>query len=139
MVVEFITLTDRALVPPKVTDVAPVKFVPVIVTTVPPEVEPEIGLKEVAVGAAEPTNVYAPPAVPPGVVTVRTANPADFAGATTVSWVAELTVNAVAGVPPKLTEDVLSKLVPVTITVLPPLTGPVFGLIVVIAGTGTAT
>ena len=36
--------------PPKVTDVAPVKLVPVIITTVPPNVEPEAGETEEIVG-----------------------------------------------------------------------------------------
>jgi hypothetical protein len=37
--------------PPKVTVVAPVKFVPVTVTTVPPAVLPVFGLTAVTVGA----------------------------------------------------------------------------------------
>jgi hypothetical protein len=49
--VELETVTDVAAVLPKVT-VAPVwKFVPVMVTTVPPEVVPEVGVMEVIVGA----------------------------------------------------------------------------------------
>ena len=36
---------------PKLTAVAPVKFVPVIVTGVPPVVAPEVGLTAVTVGA----------------------------------------------------------------------------------------
>lgn len=48
--VELETITDVAAVPPKVT-VAPVwKFAPVMVTTVPPNVVPELGNMEVMVG-----------------------------------------------------------------------------------------
>jgi hypothetical protein len=35
---------------PKTTLVAPVRLVPVIVTVVPPEVDPEVGEREVTVG-----------------------------------------------------------------------------------------
>ena len=40
IVVLFTTLKDVAAIPSNVTDVAPVKFVPVIVTLVPPSVLP---------------------------------------------------------------------------------------------------
>ena len=49
MVVAFITV-KLAATPPKVTLVAPVNVVPVMVTTVPPAAEPELGLTEVTVG-----------------------------------------------------------------------------------------
>jgi hypothetical protein len=39
----FTTLRDVALNPPNVTDVAPVKFVPVIVTLVPPTLDTDNG------------------------------------------------------------------------------------------------
>ena len=50
--VALFTVNDAAAVPPKLTAVAPVKFVPVIVTLVPPAVEPVAGDREVTVGAA---------------------------------------------------------------------------------------
>ena len=57
-----------ALVPLKVTAVAPVKFVPLIVTLVP--TAPLVGVKLVIVGALAVTlNTLALVAVPPGVVT----------------------------------------------------------------------
>lgn len=37
------TLKDVAFNPPNVTDVAPIKFVPVIVTLVPPALAPNVG------------------------------------------------------------------------------------------------
>ena len=43
IVVLFTTLREVAANPPNVTDVAPVKFVPVIVTIVPPVVLPDDG------------------------------------------------------------------------------------------------
>ena len=50
--VALTTVTDVAAVPPNVTVDAPVKFVPVSVTVVPPAVAPLIGLSDVMVGAA---------------------------------------------------------------------------------------
>jgi hypothetical protein len=47
MVVELVTDTLVAAVPPNVTEVAPVKCVPVMVTAVPPLVEPVLGETEV--------------------------------------------------------------------------------------------
>ena len=52
MVVLLVTDTLVAAVPPMVTAVAPVKFVPVIVTLVPPVVVPDVGLIAVTVGGA---------------------------------------------------------------------------------------
>ena len=43
IVVLFTRLREVAAIPPNVTDVAPVKFVPVIVTFVPPSVLPDDG------------------------------------------------------------------------------------------------
>ena len=43
IVVLFTTLKDVTLIPSNVTDVAPVKFVPVIVTLVPPTMAPDDG------------------------------------------------------------------------------------------------
>lgn len=45
-----LTVNAEALVPPKVTAVAPVKFVPVIVTDAPPAVDPFTGESEATVG-----------------------------------------------------------------------------------------
>ena len=43
IVVLFTTLREVAAIPPNVTEVAPVKFVPVIVTLVPPVLTPDDG------------------------------------------------------------------------------------------------
>ena len=50
------TITDVAGVPPKVTEVVPVKPVPVIVTEVPPSLFPEFGEIFVIVGGGGTTN-----------------------------------------------------------------------------------
>ena len=49
-VVEDVTLNDVAATEPNLTDVAPVKLVPVMVVEVPPAVEPVFGLTLVTVG-----------------------------------------------------------------------------------------
>jgi hypothetical protein len=54
MVVSFTTVKLVAATPPKVTLVAPVKPVPVIVTVLPPADGPVLGVTEVTVG--EPGN-----------------------------------------------------------------------------------
>ncbi|CAB4889582.1 unannotated protein [freshwater metagenome] len=46
------TTTFVAAFAPNFTPVAPVRFVPVIVTTVPPDAGPLVGLNDVTVGAA---------------------------------------------------------------------------------------
>jgi len=70
--VPLFTVKLTAAVPPKDTAVAPVRSVPVIVTDVPPRVEPDTGDNDVKVGAFT-TNVNLlfalTEVVPPGVVT----------------------------------------------------------------------
>jgi hypothetical protein len=81
--VALFTVKVVALVPPNWTAVAPVKFVPVIVTAVPPVVVPLVGVIPVMVGAeatyvnrsAGPVGVVVPPAV-----TVISTNPAEPGG-----------------------------------------------------------
>jgi hypothetical protein len=104
-----------AAVPPKLTTLALVKPVPVIVTEAPaPAV---VGVKEVIVGvAAEYVNPVSVP-VPPAVVTLTA--PVVPVPTTAVICVAELTVKLVAAVPPKLTALALVKPVPVIVTEAP--------------------
>ena len=66
--VALATVKEAAAVPPKATAVAPVKLVPVMVTTVP--APPLLGVNEVMVGAGMKVKVPLLVAVPPGVVTV---------------------------------------------------------------------
>jgi hypothetical protein len=49
--VELTTDTSVAAVPPKVTELVPLRFVPLMVTEVPPAVVPLTGLRLVIVGA----------------------------------------------------------------------------------------
>jgi hypothetical protein len=109
------TVKLAAAVPPKLTAVAPVKFVPVIVTVTP--LAALVGAKLVTVGAGinvKPARV----AVPPGVVT-ETLPDAPPAATTAVMDVAETTVKLAAAVPPKLTAVAPVKFVPVIVTVVP--------------------
>ena len=75
--------------------------------------------------------------VPPGVVTVALTTPAAPAGAVTVTWVAETTVTDVPTTVPNLTVVAPDRLVPVTVTRVPPATGPAVGLTDVTVGAAT--
>ena len=117
MLVALTTVNVVAALPPKLTAVAPVKFVPVILTTCP--VLPDVGVKDVIEGAGvEDINVNpALLAMPFDVVTLTL--PVAPAPTTAVILVALTTVNEVAAVPPKLTADAPVKFVPVIVTVCP--------------------
>jgi hypothetical protein len=107
-----------ALVPLNATDVAPVKFVPLIVTLVP--TGPLVGAKLAIAGGGTTVNALLLVAVPVGVVTLS--GPV-VAPAGTVAWiaVADVTVK-VALVPLNATDVAPVKLVPLIVTVVP--TGP---------------
>ena len=128
---EPFTTTLVAAEPPTVT-VAPVKFVPVIVIAVPAANGPDDGLTLEMIGAAtyvnESVNVKAPPAV----VTATFCAPAVPGGVVAVITVA-LLVNTVALAPPTVTVA-LAKFVPVIVIVVPPATGPLDGLIILMVG-----
>ena len=66
--------------------------------------------------------------VPADVVTVTSTGPDVPAGATAESEVAEVTLKEVAGTEPNLTAVAPVKLVPVTVTGVPPFVGPEVGL-----------
>src|SRR5437764_823305 len=101
-----VTVNVVAATPPKDTTLAPVKLVPVMVTTVPPAEVAEVAT---------------------GVVTVTSTVPAAPAGEVAVIEVAEATVKVVAGVAPNLTAVAPVKLVPVMVTEVPPAVEPVVG------------
>jgi hypothetical protein len=123
------TVKPVAAVDPKLTPVAPVNPVPVIVTSVPPAAGPEVGLIPVTVGP-DATYVKRSPAwvglVPAGVVTVTSTMP-DPAGETAVTSVSETTLKLVATVDPKLTPVAPVKPEPVMVTDVPPAVGPDVG------------
>ena len=83
-------------------------------------------------------NVSALPVVlvPPGVVTCTSTVPAACAGAVAVQDVAEQDT-PVAALPPKVIAVAPVRFVPVTVTAVPPATGPLFGVTAVISGAGT--
>jgi len=100
-----------ALVPPKLTVVAPVKLTPLMVTMSP--VVAVVGVKEVMTGAGmkvKPARL----AVPSGVETDTL--PVDPAPTTASIVVADVTVKETAAVPPNVTDVVPVKLVPVMVT-----------------------
>src|SRR5439155_20198203 len=113
----------------KVTEVAPVKLVPLIVTWVP--TGPLVGVKELIVGG-EAVTVKLPAlvAVPPGAVTLIDPEVAPL-GTVAVIWVLVFTVK-LAAVPLKATAVAPVKLVPVMVTEVP--TGPLVGVNEVIVG-----
>ncbi len=128
--VALTTLKAVAALPPNFTPVAPVKLVPVMVTTVP--VPPLLGENEVMIGAG--MNVKAPVllAVPPGVVTVIV----PVVPLPTVAFrvVALVTLKEAAATPPKVTAVTPVKLVPVMVTTVP--AAPLLGENEVIVGAG---
>ena len=137
IVVLFTTATFVAAAPPNVT-VAPVaKFVPVIVTAVPPVVDPLFGLTLVTVGGA--TYVYPPVRLPlcPLTVTVTVTAPALPAGVTAVIVVLFTTTTPVAAAPPIVTVAPAAKFPPVIVTAVPPDVDPLFGDTLVTAGVTT--
>ena len=72
--------------------------------------------------------------VPPGMVTVTSTVPAEWAGEIAVIEVALLTVNEVAEVPPNVTAVALVKPVPVIATEVTPASGPDVGEMPVTVG-----
>jgi len=130
ILVAELTVNEFAATPPKLTAVAPLKFVPVIVIEL--AVPPLVGVNEVIVGIG--INVKpASDAVPPGVVTPTL--PDAPVPTTAVTLVAELTVNEDAVTPPKFTTVApAKKLVPVIVIVVP--SPPLVGANEVIVGGG---
>jgi len=124
------SVTEKvAVVPLNFTAVAPVKFVPVIVTLAP--TNPLVGEKLVIVGAGTVSEkLLAETAVPCG-VTMEIFPVTAPLGTTAVTLVALNTENAAAA-PPIVTEVAPLKFVPVTVTEVP--TAPLVGLKLVIVG-----
>jgi len=122
---------------PNLTAVAPSNPVPVIVTVVEPLVVPVAGVNVeiVGVGATYLKSVPAV-AVPPGAVTLTVTVPAACGSVTALMVVELVTVKLAAVVVPNWTAVASVKLVPVTVTVVPPVVGPVAGANEVMVGTG---
>lgn len=127
-VVGLTTVMFVAATPPNETVVAPVRFVPVKVTRVPPVVGPEAGDTAVIVGVGWTYVNALPRLAAPFAVWMETVfAPVVFAGLTAVT-VVELTVwMFVAATPPNVTAVVPTRFVPVSVTVVPPVVGPELG------------
>ena len=112
-----------AATPPKYTAVAPVNPLPVIVTGVPPAVDPVLVLRPVTLGADAAEYVNRPAEVggddPLYVVTVTSTTPAYSAGVVALICVSDTTVN-VASKPPNRTPVAPLNPLPVIVTVVPP-------------------
>ncbi len=122
---------------PKRTAVVPVKYFPVMTTAVPPASGPWFGARPVTTGAGASYRYCTGAVVPDGVVTVTSTVPGSLpAGTVAVTSVSLTTVTAVAGTSPKWTADVPVRLLPLTVTVVPPAIGPNSGVMPVTAGGG---
>jgi hypothetical protein len=135
IVVGFTTVTELAAAPPNVTELAPVRFVPVMVITVPPLNGPPVGTTDVMVGTGAYVKAFASVAVPAGVVTDTPLGPSVPMGVTAVTLLAFTTVTPVAGAPPMATALVAVKFVPVMVIELPPFMDPLPGVTAEMVGT----
>ena len=134
---EFAVLLDTGTKFPSTITLAPLRFVPVIVITVPPQAGPEVGLTFVIVGSGVMyVNALALVAVPPAVVTATLLAPVVPAGVLAVTEVLDITAMFVASMPPTVTLVAPVKLVPTTVMVVPPVVGPEVGLTLRMVGSG---
>jgi hypothetical protein len=125
---------DVAAVDPNLTDVAPVKPLPRMLTTVPPVLGPEVGEIPETVVAYVKLSAAVVAEVPARVVTVMSTLPAEAAGDTAVIDDALTTVYEVAAVIPNFTPLAPVNPVPVIVTVVPPAGPPLVGAIPVTVG-----
>jgi hypothetical protein len=137
IVVAFTTTTFVADPLPNFTVVPDAKFVPVIVTAVPPAVDPVFGLTLLTVGGATYVYPFAkfPLCAPTATVTVTA--PALPAGVVAVIVVLFTTTTFVAAALPNVTVAPAAKFVPVIVTAVPPAVEPVFGETLLTVGTTT--
>jgi hypothetical protein len=127
IVVLFTTLTFVAAALPNVTVAPAPKFVPVIVTPVPPATGPLFGDTLVTVGITAYVNPLARLPLCPFTVTLTVTAPALPAGVVAVIVVLFTTLTFVAEALPNVTVAPAAKFVPVIVTAVPPLVDPVFG------------
>ncbi len=132
--VSLTTLKDGSFTPPTVTDVVPVKSLPLIVTSVPPFVLPVNGkilLIEAGVTKVKEANVLLGP---PPVRTITPAAPTAPSGVIQVNVVSSTTVILVETAFPKETDVAPVRFVPVIVTLFPPALVPAGGEIALING-----
>jgi hypothetical protein len=127
MLVLLTTTTLVAAADPNVTVAPEAKFVPVMVTAVPPAATPLFGLTLLTVGLTTYVNPLArlPPC--PLTVTVTVTAPALPAGVVAVICVPLTTTTFVAAAEPNVTVAPDTKFVPVIVTAVPPVVGPLLG------------
>jgi hypothetical protein len=132
-----VTWTAVAVVEPNMTVVVPVRWVPVMVTLVPPVVDPVVGVTDVTAGPGV-TKVKAVGLEPvPCVVLTETVTlPGAWAGVVAVTFVGDVTCTDVAVVKPNVTVVVPVRCTPVMITLVPPVVDPEVGVTVVTVGAG---
>jgi hypothetical protein len=118
---------------PKFTPMVSITPAPVMVTTVPPAVGPEVGVMELITGAGWKLKLTEL-SVPPWVVIVIGTVPIRCAGVIASTSVSPTTVKLVAGVVPNFTLVVPVRPVPVIATLSPPAVTPVVGNTAVGAG-----
>jgi len=138
IVVAFTTVALDSAEPPTVTLAPATKFVPVIATEVPPAAGPEVAAIVVTVGAGSGLYVNALAMMPvcvSGFDTATATSPVDpRAGEVATMLVALDTVTLEDVVPPNVTVAPDTKLVPVTVTEVPPATVPLEGDTLVTVG-----
>ena len=124
-------VNERAAVNPKLTPVVAPRWLPIIVTDVPPVVIPLAGEILVMMGVGTYVNrlTGSVKLVPFVVVTVTLTAPLPT-GDMALILLALTTTNDVAAVDPKLTALTLLKLVPLMITDVPPPSDPLIGAMV---------
>jgi len=128
IVVESTTVNSVTAIPPIVTSVVPVKFAPVIVMEVPPNVDPLEGETLDTVGEVSTySNKLFASFVPLGVVTNTLAEPATLASVVALMVVEFTTVNSVTAIPPIVTSVVPVKFAPVIAIEVPPNVEPLEG------------
>jgi hypothetical protein len=112
---------------PNVTVAPEAKLVPLIVTAVPPATGPLLGLTLVTVGFTTYVNALARLPLCPLTVTVSVTAPALPAGVVAVMLVLLTTTTFVAAALPNVTVAPAAKFVPVIVTAVPPVVGPLLG------------
>src|SRR5580704_2545194 len=140
MVVLLTTVTPLAALPPRVTVAPTAKFVPVIVTAVPPLAGPVFGDTLLTVGAGIKGMYWKPlaiePLCPSLFVTATLTAPAAPAGVVAVIVVLLIPVTPRAALPPRLAVAPAAKLAPLMVITVPPVVRPVFGDTLLTVGAG---
>ena len=134
IVVALTTVNDVASTPPIVSEVAPVKSLPLIVTNVPPFVLPDSGKTPVIAAGVTKVKDENAPLGPPPVRTITPEAPALLRGVLQVSVVSSTTVILVESALPNRTDVAPVRFVPVIVTIFPPRILPAAGEIALITG-----